>query len=90
MEKRSHIIELMEGVCRELPEVFGEVKRGLKAGVEPVVRKLDMVSREEFDIQKRVLEKLHERLDKLEQRLEALSDTDSGADSGSGSGDERN
>ena len=94
MEKRSHIVELMEGVCRELPEVFSEVKRGLKAGVEPVVRKLDMVSREEFDIQKQVLAKLHERLDRLERRLDAFleSDSESGSDtsSGSSSKDERN
>ncbi len=90
MEKRSHIVELMEGVCRELPEVFSEVKRGLKAGVEPVVRKLDMVSREEFDIQKQVLAKLHERLDKLERRLDAFLDSDSDSGSSSGSRDERN
>ncbi len=75
MEKRSHIIELIKGVCRDLPEVCTEVKRGLKAGVEPVVRKLDMVSREEFDIQEQVLAKLHERLDKLEQRLDAFLDS---------------
>ena len=94
MEKRSHIVELMEGVCRELPEVFSEVKRGLKAGVEPVVRKLDMVSREEFDIQKQVLAKLHERLDRLEHRLDAFlesdAETDTGSDTASRSRDERN
>ena len=61
---------------------FKEVKRGLKAGVEPVVRKLDMVSREEFDIQKRVLAKLHERLDRPERRLDAFleSDAEPGSD----------
>lgn len=44
----------------------------LKSLLQQQLSSLDMVSREEFDIQTRVLERTREKLEKIEARLQAL------------------
>jgi|TARA_B110000238_G_C16054594_1_gene407671 BMFP domain-containing protein YqiC len=45
----------------------GEQK--LKLVLEGMLQKLDMVSREEYDVQAEVLQRTRQRLEKLEQRI---------------------
>ena len=49
-----------------------DVERNLKAGVTSMLAKLDMVSREEFDVQTEVLLRTRARLEALEARLAQL------------------
>jgi hypothetical protein len=49
-----------------------EFEHNLKAGVTSVLGKLDMVSREEFDVQTEVLTRTRARLEQLEARLAEL------------------
>jgi hypothetical protein len=49
-----------------------DVERNLKAGVTSMLAKLDMVSREEFDVQTAVLARTREKLVQLEARLGEL------------------
>jgi hypothetical protein len=44
----------------------------LSAGLD----KLDLVTREEFEIQRKVLERSREKLDQLERQLQKLQDQD--------------
>ena len=44
----------------------------IKAIVESALRKLDLVTREEFDAQQAVLMRTREKLDSLEKEVEAL------------------
>ncbi len=49
-----------------------DIEQNLKAGVTSMLSKLDMVSREEFDVQTEVLARTRARLEQLETRLAAL------------------
>lgn len=49
-----------------------DIEQNLKAGVTSVLGKLDMVSREEFDVQAEVLARTREKLAQLEARLAEL------------------
>lgn len=49
-----------------------DIEHNLKAGVTSILSKLDMVSREEFDVQTEVLARTRAKLDALEARLAEL------------------
>jgi BMFP domain-containing protein YqiC len=49
-----------------------DLEQNLKAGVTSMLGKLDMVSREEFDVQTEVLARTRARLEQLEARLAEL------------------
>ena len=49
-----------------------DIEQNLKAGVTSMLGKLDMVSREEFDVQTEVLARAREKLAQLEARLAEL------------------
>jgi len=50
-----------------------EVESNLRVGLQAAFNKLDLVSREEFDIQAELLAKARERLDELEKRVALLA-----------------
>jgi len=49
-----------------------DLKRNLRANLEAALAKLDLVTREEFDVQSAVLARTREKLTRLEQQLEEL------------------
>lgn len=49
-----------------------DIEQNLKAGVTSMLSKLDMVSREEFDVQTEVLARTREKLAQLEARMAEL------------------
>ena len=49
-----------------------DIEHNLKAGVTAMLGKLDMVSREEFDVQTEVLARTRAKLEALEARLAEL------------------
>ena len=55
-----------------LKEFEAEARKQFKAILESGLTKMDLVSREEFDIQVKVLAKTREKIDKLEQQLSDL------------------
>ena len=59
-----------------LPDDLGEFKRSgehkLKLVLESMLQKLDMVSREEYEVQTEVLRRTRERVEQLEQRISIL------------------
>ncbi|MBL8393174.1 MAG: accessory factor UbiK family protein [Candidatus Accumulibacter sp.] len=50
----------------------GDIEKNARALLASVFAKLDLVSREEFDIQTQVLQRTREKLKALEARLERL------------------
>jgi len=66
-------------VVRQLNTLIGEsglrseADRNARALLQSAMRKLDMVSREEFDAQAEVLTRTRARVEELEQELEALA-----------------
>lgn len=55
-----------------------DIEKNAKAMVSGMFAKLDLVTREEFDIQAQVLARTREKLQALESRVEALEKSRSG------------
>tara|TARA_B100000927_G_scaffold283713_1_gene271783 strand:+ start:453 stop:677 length:225 start_codon:yes stop_codon:yes gene_type:complete len=64
---------LIESIVSLLPKNGNEVKEDLKDNIKILLndylKKIDVVTREEFDIQKEVLAKTRKKLDELESKL---------------------
>jgi ubiquinone biosynthesis accessory factor UbiK len=51
-----------------------DIQKNLKSIVLAILSKLDLVTREEFDVQQKVLAATREKLEQLEQKLQELTD----------------
>ena len=60
-----NITELIEKGLFTSKDLKKEVEDSLKLKMEIIANKLNLVSREEFDVQKKLIEKLQKDLDKL-------------------------
>lgn len=54
----------------------GDIERNVKAMMAQTFTRMDLITREEFDIQKELLERLFERVTMLEQRIRVLEAAD--------------
>ena len=70
------IEEVMTSISSALPPGLGNMKEDIEKNVRSVMSatfaKLDLVTREEFDIQTQVLHRTREKLEQLEQHVAAL------------------
>ena len=69
----SNITELIEKGLLTSKDLKREVEDALKFKIENVASKLNLISREEFEVQKKVIEKLQKDLVKLKNRQKDLS-----------------
>ena len=78
----QHINQLAEKIESLLPSGLKQVKSDfddkLRKLLQQQLSKMDFVSREEFDIQRKVLARTREKLEKLEKRLDAMTQDESG------------
>ena len=74
----QHINQLAEKIESLLPPGLKQVKHDfddkLKKLLQEQLSKMDFVSREEFDIQRKVLARTRQKLGQLEKRLAELSE----------------
>jgi len=76
--------KLAEAVPGDLKELRADLESNFHSLLQSGLDKLDLVTREEFDVQRKVLERTRGKLDRLEQELEELQrDTIQGPDSDS-------
>jgi hypothetical protein len=77
------IDELARRLLERVPPALRSMQQDLENNFRAVLReglsKLDLVTRDEFDTQTRVLERTRARLEELEARLAALEGAGSGA-----------
>ena len=70
------INEFVEGVLGAMPDgvknMSKEVEDNLRAAAQVAFRKMDLVTREEFDSQAKVLLRTREKLEALEKHVAAL------------------
>ncbi|MEJ2693221.1 MAG: accessory factor UbiK family protein [Candidatus Thiodiazotropha sp.] len=70
------IDELSEHLSASLPSGFRalqtDLSKNFRASLEAGLAKLDLVTREEFDVQSAVLARTREKLTRLEQQVKAL------------------
>ncbi len=69
--------KLVAEMAGKLSEVLarspaGDMEKNLKASLTAWLSRLDLVTREEFDVQAQVLARTREKLAELEARIEAL------------------
>lgn len=73
---RPSIDEIARRVLDALPQLGSgadtDLRRNLRAGVAGVLARMNLVTREEFDAQFRVLQRTREKLESLEQRVNEL------------------
>ena len=50
-----------------------DIEKNVKATLTSMLARLDLVTREEFDVQRKVLEKTREKLDAIEAQLARMS-----------------
>jgi len=67
----------LDQLAQKLGEVFKqsparEMEQNIKAGISGWLGKLDLITREEFDVQSEVLARTREKLTQLEARLKEL------------------
>ena len=65
----NEIIERILGAAKTaLPDsVSNDIKENIRSAIQEVVNDLDVVTREEFDVQKKVLLKTRKKLEELEK-----------------------
>ena len=72
----QHLDETVAKIKQLLPDNISDFKDSsedkLKLVLEGLLQKLEMVSREEYDIQTQVLQRTRQRLEELEQRIALL------------------
>lgn len=56
----------------DLETLKKDLEKNIRAGLQSGFQKLDLVSREEFDVQAAVLARTREKLEALEKRVQAL------------------
>jgi BMFP domain-containing protein YqiC len=64
--------KLAEAVPETLRSVRDDLEENFRAVLQSGLARLDLVTREEFDVQQAVLARTREKLEALEQRLQSL------------------
>ena len=53
-----------------------DIEKNFQSAVSAKIKKLDLVTREEFEIQEKVLHRTREKLEQLEEQMEVLRKTE--------------
>ena len=85
MRDPETIAQFVKDLAAGLPplatELRDEFERNARAGLESLLQRMDLVSREEYDVQVALLERLRLRVDELERQLQAAQErSDTGGD----------
>ncbi len=62
------------------PEAGEELRRNIDAAVQGYLERMNLATREQLEVQEKVLRRTRERLEKLEKRLRELEEPDTGTD----------
>ncbi len=65
---------LSDTLPKGIQSLQGDVMKNLRAGLESGLTRLDLVSREEFEVQAAVLSRTREKLKHLEEQVKALEE----------------
>ena len=79
MENKNTFDDLAKKITDLLPGNFQQVQQDLEANIKALLQssllKMNLVSREEFDVQSALLTRTREKLDQLEKQLTELENT---------------
>ena len=69
------IEDVIDSVARLLPRTPADLERNVRAALSSAFERLDLVTREELEVQEAVLQRTRARLKELEERIAALERT---------------
>ena len=69
--------KLAEAVPDDLHELRDDLRKNFRGLLATGLERMDLVTREEFDVQRKVLERTREKLDRIEKQLAELQARDS-------------
>lgn len=73
MIKAKNLVDIAEKLTDALPPSLKQARDDLRANFRDILQnqlaKLDLVTREEFDVQKKMLERTRAKLEELEKKL---------------------
>ena len=76
MQKGDQLDQMVKDILGELPEglktLQGDLEKHLQLALRHGLRKLDLVNRDEFDVQQAVLARTREKLEALEKTVASL------------------
>ena len=77
MEKYLNKIihKLKESIPSDVEVLKNDIEKNFQSAVSAKIKKLDLVTREEFEIQEKVLHRTREKLEQLEEQMEVLRKT---------------
>ena len=64
--------KMLEALPIDVSEIQADIKEKIRLSLQATLSKLDLVSREEFDIQTHVLAKTREKVELLEKQVQEL------------------
>lgn len=77
--KPAFLDDLLEKISNVLPQdlhgLKEDTRKNVKAVLQSVFEKMDLVTREEFDVQKKVLERAQEKIQQLAQEVQKLEES---------------
>ena len=76
MENKEKIFKniqkkITESIPEDIDALKGDLKQNIQAAIEAQIKKLDLVTREEFEIQELILKRTREKLEKLEKDIKS-------------------
>ena len=91
--QESFVRDLAERLVRNVPQGMqaagDDLQRNFESVLQTALSRLDLVTREEFDVQRRLLERSREKLDALEAELARLQEQAGAVSPGANSRAER-
>jgi hypothetical protein len=78
MEKYLNKIihKLKDSITSDVEVLKNDIEKNFQSAVSAKIKKLDLVTREEFEIQEKVLHRTREKLEQLEEQMEVLRKTE--------------
>lgn len=65
--------KLKENIPNDVEVLKSDVEKNFQSAVNSKIKKLDLVTREEFDVQEEVLKRTRQKLDQLEKQLAIIT-----------------
>lgn len=63
--------KITESIPEDIDALKGDLKQNIQAAIETQIKKLDLVTREELEIQELILKRTREKLEKLEKDIKS-------------------
>ena len=62
--------KITENIPDDLEAIKGDLQQNIQSLIESQIKNLDLVTREEFEIQEQILKRTREKLEELEKQLD--------------------